>query len=169
MSNVNTPFELAERLLAVCLEALLTTEGGQPERVFVSPVSPVLDCCNQLTVHQPLISTEGTSPGGLAQGKRNVPRVNLLTFVVQATRCVPGPNKQGQAPSPEKQQAAAQLIMQDGWAIWNHLNRTRQAGSLFGSKCPAVFLDQPVPIQAQGGCAGWQFTVRPQVDGYQVV
>lgn len=169
MSDRNTPFEYAERLLAVCLEALLTTEGGEPERHFVSPTTPVLDCCNQLTVHIPLLSNEQTSPGGLAAGKSQMPKVNLVTLVVQATRCVPTVSKAGAAPPMDKQQEAARLISQDGWAIWNHLQRSKRDGSLFDGKCPAVFLDQPLPIAAGGGCAGWQFTVRPQIDGYQVV
>lgn len=169
MSDRNTPFEYAEQLLAVCLEALLITEGGEPERHFVSPTTPVLDCCNQLTVHIPLLSSEQTSPGGLAQGKAGIPRVNLVTLVAQATRCVPVPNAKGTPPSMADQQEAARKIAQDGWAIWNHLQRSKQAGTLFDGRCPAVFLDQPLPIAAGGGCAGWQFTVRPQVDGYQVV
>ena len=63
---------------------------GAQERRFVCPGTPVLDCCDQLTVHVSAIAQAGTTPGGLAAGKRHLTgTVNHPSFQITSTRCIP--------------------------------------------------------------------------------
>ncbi len=172
IGDLNT---IADLVLQSCAEALDTVHAddasllGAPSRQFVSPGAPVLDCCDQLTVHVQLINSGQTSPGGLAGGKSHrYGLLNHVTMLVTSTRCIPdGFDLMGNysAPDPAELDAAAEQLNADAWALWNHLYNLQSSG-LLRSLCDEVFLDGVNALVPSGGCAGWLYQLRFALDGY---
>lgn len=163
---------LAVDLLAAMVEALDTipayepTLVGAPDRAFVSPGTPVFDCCDQVAIHPPFISFGDTSPAGLAAGKRHIfGAINHVTLLGTATRCIPSIDDLGRSPSTTALQEAARQLNADAWALHNHLYNLQSSGLLL-SLCDEVFFDGISAVQPSGGCAGWTVTVRAYLDGY---
>jgi hypothetical protein len=159
---------LALEFLAACEEALNTIPsaspgyGGVPASAFISPGSPALDCCEQLAVYVSSISDQpltGPSPSAPKA------KINNVTLVAVATRCIPTSDNDGNPPSEAAQTAAAAQINLDAWALWNHLFNLMDAGMLFDRCGNVVFAGLQVLIP-QGGCGGVQVTVRVSLDGY---
>lgn len=147
-------------------EILATTVAGTPERSFVCHGLPALDCCDQLAVNVGAIGEAATAPLtalGAGQRHRSPGRVNLTTLIVTISRCYPSVSDDGVPPSAADQEAAAEALNEDGWALWNGL--FRQGGDLFAA-CDSVFFDGLVPLPPQGGCAGWVFQIRFELAGY---
>lgn len=167
MSDVTTPMDFAEELLAAAVAALNTTAAGAPARQAVVPPMPVIDC-EQVVVYVPGFVIESTTPGGLAAAHKTQMglRMNMQTLAVQVVRCVPVPDARGNPPSAAALQTSASAILQDGWAMWNHFSVLIRTGGLFNGKCAALYVDSGVPVPAQGGFGGWTMTVRAQIDGY---
>lgn len=142
--------------------------GAAPERSFISPGPPALDCCDQLTVHVVSVTEAGTSPLGLASGRRNVSgRVNHVGLVVTITRCIPT-GDDTRAPETAGLEAAAEQTNADAWALWNHLWNMWRADALF-TMCGEVFWDGLRPVNPSGGCAGWTLNLRVSLEGYEEV
>lgn len=163
---------LAVDLLAAMVESLDTIPVyeasliGAPERQFVSPGTPVWDCCDQIAIHPPLIQQGGTEPSGLAAGKRHLfGTITHVTFLGTATRCIPTVDDLGRAPTLAALQASAEQLNADGWALWNHLYNLQSSGLLL-SLCDQVFFDGISAVAPSGGCAGWTVQVRAYLDGY---
>jgi hypothetical protein len=174
-STVTTPYEFAQELLELAEEALATTTGGVPDRRFVTYALPTDDCDDaQLTVHIGQLAIDQlqqpvTPPVGPEFRVQNA-SVNLLTLNVRIVRCVPTMNGQTMAPpSPEAIEAAAAVIFQDGWAIWNHLKRQINAGAVWEGRCSGVIVQSAVPVPDNGGVAGWEIPVTTWIQGYQPV
>lgn len=164
--------DLAMEYLDACVESLDTIPtfapelGGAPERRFISPGQPALDCCDQLTVHVAGAVDAPTSPGGLTAGRKAAyGKVNLVLMVATLTRCVPV-IEQKKWPTPAAMEAAAAQINADGWALWNHTFNMVASGQLFGI-CQEVYWDTLNSITPSGGCGGWTLGVRVRLDGYQ--
>lgn len=166
---------LAQELLDAAVASLDTIPtfapalGGAPERSFISPGLPVWDCCEQMTVHVENIFETATSPGGLGPGRRAVHgRVNQVAFVVSITRCIPtvGINPQDEIPLTQDLELAAEQIHADGWALWNHLYSMQRDNELF-ALCDLVNWDGIRTFIPSGGCAGWEFRISVQLDGYE--
>jgi hypothetical protein len=162
--------ELAEEFLAACVEALDTIPDyapaleGAPTRYFVSPGTPALDCCPQLTVHVQTL-TEGASAPFPPKASRA--RINRVEMIAQVARCVPIIDPEtGALPSVEDQQFAAEQVNADKWALWNHIYNMINAGLLFDKCCDVVWgpLRATVP---SGGCGGATLTVVVCYDGYE--
>ncbi len=172
-SDVDTLYAFAVELLGVSSAALSTTVGGSIGRAFVSPTLPALDCCPQLTVDVRTLSLELTSPTTpiTALGHRvgSAPGALILaTLVITVARCTPTV-QQNSLPSVAAMQASARETTEDLWAIWNAIFALDRAGELFAGRCAALYLDPPVPLNAEGGCVGWVIPVRPAIDGYRPV
>lgn len=162
---------LCEELLQASIDALDTiptfdaTLEGAPERYFVSPGLPVLDCCPQLSVHAAGVTEADTTPGGLGAGRRaSAARLNHVALVVTIARCIPGEP----TPPADDLEAAAEQINADGWALWNHIWNLIRADLLF-SLCGEVFWDGLRPLSPSGLCAGWTLNLRVRLDGYSEV
>lgn len=171
-STVTTLYDFATELLAEAVAALATTAAGAPASQFVSYALPSLDCPEQLTVDVRAVGHDSNRPTAPGQARGHLTQyghvTNLGTFVVTMTRCVPvvdGMN--GQLPPPAEIQAAAGVILEDGWAFWNHMTSIIKAGTLWGGRCTTIYRDPGVPVQGQGGSAGWAFSMRPVIDGYR--
>lgn len=170
MSDVATLFDFADELLTVANQALATTVGGAIDRAFVSPTLPALDCCAQLTVDVRSIQFETTSPTNPlpAIGHRATNALYLAVLVITVARCAPVVG-QNTLPSIADMETSSRETTEDLWAIWNTLQALKREGLLFGGKCPALYIDPPVPLNAEGGCVGWVVSVRPAIDGYEPV
>jgi hypothetical protein len=165
--------ELAHDLLDVAIDALDTLPAfgleGAPERSFVSPGQPVLDCClgtynGQLTVHAAGVNDAQTTPGGLDAGRRIVRgKINHTLFLVTIARCIPVATDDGNPPPVEDLEAAAAQTNADAWALWNVLFNLAED---FSTLCGEVFFDgfRPLP---PSNCAGWVGAIRVRLDGYQ--
>jgi hypothetical protein len=160
-----------EELLAAGVEALDsipdhlgTTFVGAPERVFVSPGAPAIDCCEMLATWTAAIGEGPRSPATQAAvASVNRPQIQLLSL-----RCIPQGAvvaKKYVPPSADQLTATAEQIHADGWAIRNHLVNLIAAGELF-STCDD-FTWGTAPVQdPSGGCAGWRFLFNVEVQGY---
>jgi hypothetical protein len=164
---------LADDLLQASIDALDTVPVaipgllGAPERSFISPHLPALDCCDQLTVHVPAIVEADTVPGGLGKGTRHrMSRMNHVALTVTITRCVPIIDGAGNLPALAELTAASEQLLADGWALWNHVWNLVRAKQLF-SYCGEVHWDGLRPLGPEGGCAGWTLAFTVSLDGYE--
>ncbi len=92
-------------------------------------------------------------------------------MTVQLVRCYPGATANGrQAPAlprtADLTQASVELYA-DGWQLWNGLQTAKRLGA-FKGVCREFALDPMLPIQPQGGFAGWTIPVEVQLDGFDV-
>lgn len=170
-STVDTFYEIAAELLGYCAAALEGGPDGAPARQYVSIGPPALDC-EQLTVHVLQLGEAATSPGPLPldRGRRGVraPRIDLTFMVVTVVRdCYPGPTSgnKPRPPDPAALDVAAQIIMRDGWLLWNSIPAALRAGELWGA-CHFTLWEPLQPVPAQGGVAGWTLPMQVQIPGY---
>ncbi len=170
MATVSDVFDIAEAFLAASVDALNLTAAGAPDRAFVAPGDPVLDCCDQLTVHTQAIGDIGlfAGNGALAPADR-IQRGGavFVTLVIQITRCVAVSTESGgklTPLSPAAQQASAEIIDEDGWALWLGLSDALKHGDLH-EICSGAERLGGVKLQPQGGCGGWVFTYRYPIEG----
>ena len=170
MAALTDLFDLELTFLSACEDALDTIPGsapgfgGSPARSFVSPGPPALDCPDQLTVHTGPIN-DGRTSGPVPSAPKF--KINHVTLVATVARCVPIWDGQN-PPTPAAQQAAAEQIEYDKWAMWNHLFNRWQEGLLF-SRCGDVVWVGIQPLTNSGGIGGFTLTVRVSLDGYEEV
>lgn len=173
MADHDDLWNLANEYLKACVAALETTPAGAPQRVYVSPGPPAWDCCPQLTVHVGGPVVAATSPGGgaLADGHRMAVAgmVNLIDLTATIIRCAPGIREDSEPAPPEDFDRCSAYTLADLWSIWNYITSAHNAGDLFPGSCREVFLDPAALLAQQGGCAGWQISVRVQLGGYTPV
>ncbi len=145
---------------------------GAPDRSFVSPALPAIECCpggGQLTVHIASV-TDAPIESGLRMGKLSPGKRTHVLYIITIARCVVD-DRQGlltALDSPlraEDQQATADQTNTDIWALWNHLYNLWRADLLF-TLCSEVFFEGAFPLPESGGCAGWTLAVRTILDGY---
>ena len=166
-SDVNSTYVLSNQFLALCADLLATTAGGTPDLAYVYPVRPPIDCCPALIVFMERLTEEQTSPltPPAATGHRAAfGRLNLVTLTVWALRCSPRVNDDGSV-NLLNVLTSAQEVQQDGWALWNGIYRAIRNGD-FKDLCADVHFGDARPIAEQGGCCGWSFSIRAELDGY---
>ena len=160
-------------LLEAASDALDTIPGsapelaGAPERKFVSAGTPVLDCCDQLTVHVGPIVEDPLSPSspGSGQRARFGARKNQVLLTVTIGRCMdlsalPTP------PPVATLEADAEQHNADGWALWNQLWNMVRSGELF-TLC-SDSKPELRPLAPAGGCSGWTMAYRVWIEGYDL-
>jgi hypothetical protein len=159
---------LAEELLDASVDALDTIPtfdpglAGAPDRTFVPPGLPALDCCDQLTVH---VVAVNESPPGQSNTHKTGSRRNIVTLVVTTTRCYDLP-KDGSTPTEAQLSGTAEQLNADGWALWNYLWNLMRSGELL-TLCDEVFWDGLRSLTPSGGCGGWVLTLRAAYEGYE--
>lgn len=170
MADSTDLYTLASELLMASVFALDTVPAddplldGAPERFFVAPGRPALDCCPQLTVHVDNV-TESPTAVGLESGRKSTSaRISLVNFIVTSVRCLP----KEQIPPIDEIDAVARQVDADGWALWNVLWSLWASGDLF-SVCGEVFWDGLRALNPSGGCVGWTLSIRARLDGYLIV
>ncbi len=165
MGSASDLQELAQDVLDASGLILATTGNPEIERAFVSHGRPALDCCNQLAVNIATIGEAATNAGSVLQPglRHSFARINLTALLITVTRCHPVLDDDGQPPNPDQMTEAAAMMNADAWALWNGLFRMRE--ELF-EDCDLVFFDAAIPLEPQGGCAGFVLQVRFELQGY---
>jgi hypothetical protein len=162
---------LAEDFLQACAEALDTipvydaTLGGAPDRMFVAPGPVALDCCDQLAVYVGTIAEGDSAP---TPPKASIARINHVTLLATASRCVPVPDTNGNPPPTTEQEASARQINADKWALWNHIYGLITEGLLFDRCCDVIWFGLTA-LAPNGGCGGSLLTIMVCFDGYEEV
>ena len=160
-------YALCEELLAASAAALDTIPtfdpalAGAPDRTFVSPGQPALDCCDQLAVHAQRVNEQ---PPGAQDTHKMGARKNVVEFVVTITRCH---NVETLPPPTTVLDEVAEQMNADGFALWNHLWNMIRSGDLF-TLCGPVIWGGLRALTPQGGCGGWVLSVTAEVEGYEV-
>lgn len=175
MAAVNDLNELADEYLAAVRAALAQSPGGSIARAFISPGNPDWDCCPQLSVHVASVDDLDTLP--VSPYPATGHRIQLTGVVLVATlvatilRCVPIASDGKSPPTVEQWNKASTETNGDLWAVTNYLIHAKRTGAIFSPSPDGtrreVWMDPAAALRPQGGCAGWAFTVRVQLDGFQ--
>jgi hypothetical protein len=148
--------------------------AGVPPRSYVAHGIPAIDC-EQLTVSIYTVPQADTSPRALPLDRQfkvtKFGSLNLVFLTVQLVRCYPPPTAGGRQSNlvtrVAELTAFAQTINADGWQLWNGLQTAKRLGA-FAGVCREFALDPLLPIQPQGGFAGWAIPIEVQLDGFTV-
>lgn len=176
MTDAGSLFQACVEYRDAVQAAVATAPGGPIARAYVSPGPPAWDCCQpgQICVWTLGPEQAASSPSSpvLAPGQRDEIGValNVVTLVAQVIRCVPTLGKGGQIPSVASLETAAEVVIGDVWAVWNHVKTLWRAGTLFprsGARARSLFFEPTVPNDPAGGCGGFDITVRVTLDGYR--
>lgn len=165
-SDVTSLNDLAQLVLTTARACLATTAAGAPTTYYVAPASPAFDCCPALIVHVAALTEESTSPlsPAPATGSRTkYGRINLANMVVTALRCAPRVQADGSVLTADIE-AVALEVQEDAWALWCGFMHAIQCET-FLDLCSDVHFDRGISINEQGGCVGWQFNFRAQIEG----
>ena len=152
--------DCADALLAAAAAGLASATTGRPvpSTQIVSHGAPPLDwCCDDgmLTVHVADVTHNQQYKNDLQQVPCGVePRVQ---FVITVARCWPTMDQQGNL-SPALVDAAAQDQLEDLWCLLTEVYDRAAAKTLFPGQitCGDVEVGAAVPVNAEGGCAGWE-------------
>lgn len=136
----------------------ITVEGAEN---FIAD-GLVVHNCPQLTVHTTSLGEFYSAP---IQPKASFARINRVNFMATLFRCLPGPTASGDPPTVADQEAAAEQISADGWALWNHIWNMVRAGVLFSGCEPLV--ESMTALTPSGECGGWILAVSVSLDGYE--
>lgn len=168
--SVHGLYEALEEFYAVCKTALASTDGGLPDCNYIAAGPPAWDSCPCLIVWAggPAVGNTFPLQPALAPMHRvQLERqVNLVPMTAISLRCQPLIDEHGHLPSPEEHAAAARLVLEDAWALWNHLRAAKSAGTLFAPKEREFSLEPGVAYNPQGAAVGAAITVQTQIDGY---
>lgn len=165
-TTVAAIFEAAQELLASATAALESTEEGFSGVAYQAPGLPAFDfSCDFVVVWCSAITLARSGAIPATQRYRTGPRVNLVTMNVTSGRCTDtGTTKQ--PPTGGQQTLDAQVHVEDGLALWNHIGNEIASGDLLGGTCKQVALGTLTAYTPQGGVAGWNLPVTVQIDGY---
>ncbi len=165
-STVETLTEQAESVLDAAETALAGTVGGIPDLSYISTSPPAYDCCPALIVHVARLSEEFTSPSVPSPASMLRPEITgliLATYQIVVLRCAASLTANG-LPSPSAIQAVSAEVQQDAWALWNGITHAYKDGLIFDN-CLGFHRDDLVPVREQGGCVGWEWTLRAVING----
>jgi hypothetical protein len=157
----------------VLLRALEDTPEGAPGYYYICAGPPSWDAFPALIVYAGGPQVADTLPlqPQLAPGHRTATygEVDLAVMTAVVLRCavVLGDEESISPPTREQHEAAALQTSCDLWAALNHLKTAKRNGTLFAPKEREFFLDPPIAVNQEGGAAGWQITIRTQLDGYK--
>lgn len=170
MGGVSDLYDALVEFFGVCKTALAETASGCPECAYISPGPPAWDSCPCLIVYSggPTVGDTFPLQPALAPLHRiQLERqVNLVALTAIALRCQPIIDEGGRLPSPDEQAAAAREVLEDAWALWNHLRAAKTAGTLFAPREREFELTPGIAYNPQGEAVGAAITVRTQLDGY---
>lgn len=171
MATVDDLHQIAVDFLAASVASLAYTDAGSPDRAYVNAGQPAMDC-EQLVVWVQTLNEYPLQAGGGAMSRakainRGGQAATLIQ--IQIIRCVPQPkNRNGTItlPTPEALQDAAQMIDQDGWALWLGINRhLKHDDGLLHEACSGAERLGWEKLIPQGGFGGWGGSYRVPLDG----
>ena len=166
-STVFTLSEYADELLEASALALAETDEGTPDLVYMTASRPAYDCCPALIVYISEMAEASVSPGFPEASAKRTVIAGLInaTYLITILRCAANPGPNGQMPSTTSMIDVAHQTQQDVWALLNGLRNAVRDGDLF-ERCIGVVFEPARPVTEQGGCVGWEITVRAHVPGY---
>lgn len=166
-STVFTLSEYTDELLEAAALALAGTDEGTPELVYSTASRPAYDCCPALIVYVAQIAEAAVSPGFPEASAKRTVIAGLInaTYLITVLRCAANPGANGSMPSVDSMIDVAHQTQQDVFALWNGLRNAVRDGDIF-ERCIGVVFDPARPVTEQGGCVGWEITVRAHVPGY---
>lgn len=157
MMPSNRTYTIAHHILDAVVEYYQTQNVPLPERRYVAPGTPVLDC-EQLTVHaERSFANAGDVGLQVVQPLLRHPghAMRTMVYVVSLWRCVPNPETQGDslilAPVSEEEAAAAE-IQADSIHLFNAMLVAERDGLLGGCDLQAIL--EWVAVGPEGGLAG---------------
>lgn len=169
MADVTDLYEKAAAFLHASQQALAFTPSGPPDRAYVSPGQPAIDCEQLVVWNESLSESQFLAGSGAESRAKAINRGGLAkaTIRIQITRCVPLPKTSGGRvtwPTPAELDASALQIDEDGWALWLGLNDALKHGDLHEACSGAERLGaEKMPLQ--GGFGGWLFSYRIPLEG----
>lgn len=174
ISNVESMYDLAVDFLDAVVSAMATTdEGIDGLTSYVTLGEPALASdCDQAIVQITGLgegATSPTTPPEVTGTRHSRGRLNLVGMTAYALRCSPiteGSGQVVQLPSFASLQETAKIGYEDGWAIWNWVNRAINSESLFNGPCTVVHFDGGIPFTPEAGLGGWLFRIRVELNGY---
>lgn len=175
-STASSMYLLAIELADAVAAAMATTAAGAPDATYVTLGSPAFAAqCSQAVVGDVTLgegNTNPTTPPESVGMRHKRGRVNKVGMIAYAMRCVPVTDGNDQylpqftAPSPGTESAIALAAYEDGWAVWNYVNRAIREGLLFNGPCVIADMVGGVPYAPEAGLGGWRFACRVELDGY---
>lgn len=150
-------FDVARALLDAVVDYYQGLNVGLPERRFVAPYVPILDC-EQLTVHvERTFGNEGDSALQVIQPISGHPGHSLRTavFVIGVSRCVPMHEQVGDGivlPPLADEEAAAAQIHSDAVHLYNAVLTAEKNGDL--GHCNLVAILEWISAGNEAGLAG---------------
>jgi hypothetical protein len=169
MADVTDLYEKAAAFLAASQEALALTPSGPPDRAYVSPGQPPIDCEQLVVWNESIGESQFLAGSGAESRAKAINRGGLAkaTVRIQIVRCVPLPSTNGGRvtwPAPTDLALSALQIDEDGWALWLGLNDALKHGDLHEACSGAERLGAE-KILLQGGFGGWNFSYRVPLNG----
>lgn len=168
MTTLATPYDYAADLLALCESAIAETSEGAIGRAYVSPGLPAIDCATIAVTTINLGEAPTAAQSALSTGHRHrLAAVNLLGFAVTLARdCVPvSDGRSARPPLPDDLSAAAAIVTEDVWAVWNAITEAMACGELFGGRCVELFMDGAAALATSGMTAGFVLQLRTAIGG----
>ena len=166
ISTIDTLGQYAQEVRDVSADVLADTDEGVPEIVMITTETPAYDCCPSLQVTVAGLAEAPTSPNVPAEATARrviIGGLILATYKVTVLRCGPTIPASG-LPSVTDVTNVALQTQQDLWTLWNGLRNAVRAEEIF-TRCEGVHFDPARPIREQGGCVGWEITIRAKIDG----
>lgn len=168
VSTLSSLYDLAVTVQDLSETLLAPTIGGTPNLSYITAAEPAYDCCDSLIVWVSNIAEEVTnplSPVAATAHRASYGRINLVQLHVVVLRCSAPLGKNG-LPAPSAEQAVAEKVLMDGWALWTGFYAAIESEQ-FRGLCREVYFDFGVPVADQGGCVGWDFLLRTELAGIQ--
>jgi hypothetical protein len=166
-------FDLAGQLLEACQDALEFAPAGPIDYAFISPGPPAWDAVPMLAVYAGSAAEADTAPlqPPLQPSHRIdavgvVPMVTLTAVVLRPAPTLADDGQVPVAPPPAEITMVARDTLGDLWAIWNYLASRKRDGTLWPPHTREFLFDPAVPVNQQGGAAGWQIQLKVHLGGY---
>lgn len=167
-------YDLAVDFLAAVVAAMGTTEEGVTGlNSYVTLGEPALASdCDQAIVQVAGLGEGATNPStppeatGMRHSRGRLNLVGLTAYALRCSAITRGGGQVVELPTFAELQQVAKIGYEDGWAIWNLVNRAIADESLFGGSCVVVHFDGGIPFEPQAGLGGWLFRIRVELGGY---
>jgi hypothetical protein len=169
VGGVDDLYLALEEFFEVCKTAIASTDAGLQECHYLAAGPPAWDVsCLIAYAGGPAVGDTFPLQPALAPMHRiQLERqVNLVPLTAISLRCQPEVDDHGILPTPQEQAATAKAVLQDVWALWNHLRAAKSSATLFAPKEREFSLEPGIAYNPQGAVVGAAITVRTQLDGY---
>lgn len=158
--------ELTSELLVQAAEALDTGTTPAPERQVLTVGAPSFDCPDQLAAFVVRVREADIGDSSQVGGMTACHKMTLVDLRLTLTVCVPGVGQDGKPPGIDALNLSAVRLYAQGWTMWCGLRNRLHGGEMFDEGQPkrAASVGPLVPVDPQGGVAGWSIDVSVELD-----